>query len=134
MKTLEEILKQFDEMTPEDVPLPYIGRSCRAIEEWLQENSDKHLYENNVYNEPELDLSKYKVKSFLTQTYTSMVEAEVERLEDRLKLLEKAEMTGLRLPYENSPEIYGNRRVVAYVKGCKNVYEDQINYWKNKLK
>ena len=57
-----------------------------------------------------------------------------EMVEDRLRLLEKAEMTGLGLPHENSPELYGNVRVVAYAKGCKNVYEDQINYWKNKLK
>jgi hypothetical protein len=73
------------------------------------------------------------VEDFITSTYKSIIQGEIERLTDRLKLMEKAEITGLGLPHENSPEIYGNRRVVAYAEGCKNVYKDQINYLQNKL-
>jgi hypothetical protein len=118
MNTLSEILKQFDEMTPEELPCEenkgYV--SLTEKEQWLQENSDKHLYENNVYNEPELDLSKDKVKSLLTQTYTSMVQAEVERLE------------GQRITNMVNIGLFEDE------KGFNKCLEDQINYWKNKLK
>ena len=56
---------------------------------------------------------KLLIESFLTQTYTSMVQAEVERLEKQLKV---------------------NLGLTLIEMGYQMALEDQINYWKNKLK
>jgi len=107
MTTLPEILKQFDEKFEED--------KYKTVPTWL-------------------DVKVEKVKSFLTQTYTSMVQAEVEHLEQELAIQRQV--------YEKGKEVvvFGRARVAGMVAekytrlGKIEMLEDQINYWKNKLK
>lgn len=98
MTTLPEILKQFDEKFEED--------KYKTVPTWL-------------------DVKVEKVKSFLTQTYTSMVQAEVERLEKQLRLVIKKKEQ-----IDNDPF----HPVRCQYLGQQDAIQDQINYWKNKLK
>ena len=70
--TISSIEKEFDELT-EDLKITsevddlYGENGKQGINEWLKNNSDKHLYEDEVYGEPMLDLSPDKIKSFYRQ-------------------------------------------------------------------
>jgi hypothetical protein len=57
---------------------------------------------------------EYGAKQAFTQTYTSMVEEEIARLEGEIKKADKF------VPFQR----------IHYVSAI----EDQLNYWKNKLK
>ena len=62
---------------------------------------------------------EYGAKQAFTQTYTSMVMAEVERLEG----IKKDMPTIIRQPFELAESV-----------GKKMFIDEEINYWKNKLK
>lgn len=67
MTTEEKIIKEFEEMLLDD-GIPSENSELHgdgSISEWLKKNSNKHLYEDSVYNEPMLDFSEDKIKSFL---------------------------------------------------------------------
>lgn len=65
--TTQDILRQFDEMTDTHEFPEHIS----GANEWLQEHSKEHLYENDVYGEPMFDLSPDKVRAFLIQSLLS---------------------------------------------------------------
>jgi hypothetical protein len=104
--TLSEILKQFEELCNRD-------------------STGLCLYEEQ----------KLLLESFLTKTYTSMVEAEIARLEGEKKIETKHERCTLddNWCYTHSE----NMQDTDLPNGAYNynqAIEDQINYWKNKLK
>ena len=101
--TLSEILKRFDEA-------PLLRSRIEAVDV-ITKQVKTELFVNNE-----------EVKSFITQTYTSMVEEEVEYLEDKLAKCKKLKTSQY---ISETPE---------YFDGKIAILEDQINYWKNKLK
>ncbi len=78
----QEWEEKFDDMTPRYVPSnsdSLYGE--KAVSEWLKTNTDKHLYEDSVYNEPMLDLSAEKIKNFIS----TLLEEQEKRLKEKYK-------------------------------------------------
>jgi len=89
MHTTEQILERFDEMLPEEVPAEKLYGEG-SVTEWLNNNSKKHLYEDSVYGEPMLDLSKEKIKDFLRTALESVrEESEKKGRNDAVDYIEK---------------------------------------------
>jgi len=123
MPTLQQILESFDEMTPLNLPIEKDKGYVSLIEkdQWLKDNSEKHLYEDYTYPEPELDLSEDKIKSFLTSTYKSIIEGEIERLSQKIKDINNK--TIIPRPQDEKERTFGYTSAL----------QDQINYLQNKL-
>ena len=49
-----------------------------SISDWLKNNTDKHLFSNDVYGEPMLDLDEGKVFAWHSQSLKSLIDALVE--------------------------------------------------------
>jgi hypothetical protein len=101
--TLPEILKEFEDWCKNE------------LVELTDEQGNKIVY-------------LMAVNKFLTQTYTSMVQAEVERLEGlKQECIHKKNWDG-------KTQIQPCNCVFKDIGGYNLAIEDQINYWKNKLK
>ena len=103
------------------------NNTIMTLSEMLKRFREKFLvYTSWVGNKKELSklTNTEDVEDFLTQTYTSMVEAEVERL----KALRKKTIPNML----QDDELY-NLSGIDGVDGYNQAIEYQINYWKNKL-
>ena len=77
--TKEKLLDEFEKLTPypEDC-----GDNYDEQKEWLEKN--KHLYNNEVYNEPMYDLSEDKIKDFLSKAIDQTREETIKDIEESL--------------------------------------------------
>jgi hypothetical protein len=105
--TLQQTLERFDELW--DKADSWVGSLFGSYDEFSDD-----LVETRY--------SKEGIKQFITEEYTSMVEAEIARLEGLKRKIDY-------IPTSNGIECT-NDRDFGY-NGC---LQDQINYWKNKLK
>ena len=87
-KIIEEQKEEFEKMLLED-GVPSENRELYgqgSISEWLKNNEDKHLYFNEVYGEPMLDLNSDKVWDWHIQSLKQILESEIERELNLMKL------------------------------------------------
>lgn len=74
------------------------------------------------------NVERWKYEGFVKETYTSMVEEEVERLMEQVVGVKELFPEATLKPDEETALL------VQYKEGHNRAIKDQINYWKNKLK
>lgn len=102
------------------------GEKARSLVSTLYEQLlDTKLVTTTQWNEEIAPkLSNTFGHDFLRQSYLSICSNEILRLEGERIVKEE------KLPFENSPDIYGNARLEAYKKGFNSALQSQIDYWK----
>lgn len=80
---------RFDKMTEGAVDLA--PRYITEAEEWLIKNPEKHLFEDKVYGEPMFDLSIEKVKEFIRQERTALLEGIMEEIKCKMPIINTIE-------------------------------------------
>lgn len=102
----------------------------------IEKSFFEHFARYGVSIDEDEDMFKFEspepsvILSFLKQSFIKYLKDECERLEG----LTKTGSNGEGLPFENSPDIYGNQRVEAYKKGYNQAISDQITHITNQIK
>ena len=91
--------------------------TSQQLKEWFEAN-----YLDGDKIQGGQTLSSEECFDALTTHTTKLLQAEIEFLEG----MKKKGNDGEDLPFENSPEIYGNQRIESYKKGYNQALQDQI--------
>jgi hypothetical protein len=87
-----------------------------SLSKIVQESVSKYHKGGTIYND-------------LISSHTALIEAEIARKKGMLKTGNNGEG----LPFENSPEIYGNQRIEAYKKGWNKAINQDLDYLSREL-